>query len=547
MPLQDIELPLDGPRQPTPRSIRSDLPRQSNPRFAALFRGAAERKTSSCRESSCALHISRCRETVWQCITFSLKSGLAKGPGTCHQVSNPSLPVTMSVPAFTAPVSGRPLLAPTTALTSSFEGLRVATPRLRSRVSVHHATPVASATALQTTGLDDLVELLVPESDRAAKIAEAASLPSVTTSEIDMQWIHVLSEGWASPLRGFMREQEYLQCLHFNALRLPDGSVTNMSVPIVLAINDEDKAALEGKDAFAIKSPDGRVVALMRNFEIYAHNKEERCARSFGLTDGRHPYAEIIYESGDYLVGGDLEVLEDIKYNDGLDEFRLTPRQLREEYKKRNADAVFVFQLRNPIHNGHALLMTSCREELKKRGFKNPVLLVHQIGGKVKGDDIPLEVRIEQNKRVLAEGVLDPASTLLGIFPSPMLYAGPTEVQWHAKARMNAGCQYYIVGRDPAGMKHPNGERDMFDAWHGKSVLGMAPGLEKLEILPFRVAAYDKTIGKMSFFDPARVDDFIFISGTKMRKFASSGETPPNGFMAPTAWQVLVDYYASKK
>ena len=24
---------------------------------------------------------------------------------------------------------------------------------------------------------------------------------------------------------------------------------------------------------------------------------------------------------------------------------------------------------------------------------------------------------------------------------------GPTEVQWHAKARLVAGCEYYIVGR----------------------------------------------------------------------------------------------------
>ena len=448
--------------------------------------------------------------------------------------------------AFTTPVvvSSKSSLHIPFITSSSFTPAQVSVSTIRRS---HIATPIASATATSAPVVDDVIELLVPASERPAKLKEAASLPSVIVTDLDMQWLHVLSEGWATPLRGFMRQDEYLQSQHFNALRLSDGSLTNMSVPIVLAIDDAQKATIEGKDAFALKSPEGDVVAILRNFEIYDHNKEERIARTFGLTDERHPYAEMIYGSGDYLVGGDLEVLQEFKYNDGLDEFRLTPRQLREEYKKRNADAVFVFQLRNPIHNGHALLMTSCREELKSRGFKNPILLVHQIGGKVKGDDIPLEVRIQQNKRVLAEGVLDPESTILGIFPSPMLYAGPTEVQWHAKARMNAGCQYYIVGRDPAGMKHPNGERDMFDAWHGKSVLGMAPGLEKLEILPFRVAAYDKTVGKMSFFDPSRPDDFIFISGTKMRKFASSGETPPDGFMAPTAWQVLVDYYASKQ
>lgn len=75
----------------------------------------------------------------------------------------------------------------------------------------------------------------------------------------------------------------------------------------------------------------------------------------------------------------------------------------------------------------------------------------------------------------------------MAIFPSPMHYAGPTEVQWHAKARINAGANFYIVGRDPAGMTHPIEKRDLYDPDHGKKVLSMAPGLEKLNILPFRV------------------------------------------------------------
>lgn len=69
-----------------------------------------------------------------------------------------------------------------------------------------------------------------------------------------------------------------------------------------------------------------------------------------------------------------------------------------------------------------------------------------------------------------------------------MHYAGPTEVQWHAKARINAGANFYIVGRDPAGMGHPTEKRDLYDPDHGKKVLSMAPGLEKLNILPFRVS-----------------------------------------------------------
>lgn len=37
-------------------------------------------------------------------------------------------------------------------------------------------------------------------------------------SQVDMQWVQVLAEGWATPLNGFMREREYLQCLHFDCL-----------------------------------------------------------------------------------------------------------------------------------------------------------------------------------------------------------------------------------------------------------------------------------------------------------------------------------------
>ena len=63
----------------------------------------------------------------------------------------------------------------------------------------------------------------------------------------------------------------------------------------------------------------------------------------------------------------------------------------------------------------------------------------------------------------------------------------------------------------------------------------------------------------MAFFDPKRKEDFEFISGTKMRGLARlliellttilncanfrDGLEPPEGFMAPKAWQVLAAYY----
>lgn len=61
-------------------------------------------------------------------------------------------------------------------------------------------------------------ELFVPTERVVQAKAEAETLESIEISELDLQWVQVLSEGWATPLKGFMREREYLQCLHFGCL-----------------------------------------------------------------------------------------------------------------------------------------------------------------------------------------------------------------------------------------------------------------------------------------------------------------------------------------
>lgn len=44
----------------------------------------------------------------------------------------------------------------------------------------------------------------------------------------------------------------------------------------------------------------------------------------------------------------------------------------------------------------------------------------------------------------------------------------------------------------------------------------MAPGLNELEVVPFKVAAYNKKLSKMDYFDAQKKDDFEFISGKDM-------------------------------
>lgn len=402
----------------------------------------------------------------------------------------------------------------------------------------------------------DVHELFVPENRLDEAREEAENLPSVQITKLDLQWVQILSEGWATPLKGFMREREYLQVMHFNTL-LDDakhnsdlsftksvGGVINLSIPIVLPVSTEDKEKLSGLKALTL-SYEGKRVAILRNPEFFEHRKDERCARVWGTTCTKHPHVKMVMESGDWLVGGDLEVLERIRWEDGLDQYRLTPLELRQKAKEMNADAVFAFQLRNPVHNGHALLMQDTKRHLLARGYKNPVLLLHPLGGWTKDDDVPLDWRMKQHAAVLEEGVLDPKSTIVAIFPSPMLYAGPTEVQWHCRSRMIAGSNFYIVGRDPAGMPHPETKVDLYEPTHGGKVLSMAPGLTSVEIIPFRVAAYNTKTKSMAFYDKEKHSEFDFISGTRMRKLAREGENPPDGFMAPKAWKVLTDYYCS--
>lgn len=138
---------------------------------------------------------------------------------------------------------------------------------------VAQTTQTAAAAATmggpRTTGLIEpdggvLVDLHVPESERESKRAEAATLPEIQLSKVDLEWVHTVAEGWASPLTGFMRQNEYLQALHFNCLRLPDGTFTNMSLPIVLAIDGEQKEKLSVVNAVSLISPDGNAVAILR-------------------------------------------------------------------------------------------------------------------------------------------------------------------------------------------------------------------------------------------------------------------------------------------
>lgn len=455
--------------------------------------------------------------------------------------------------------------------------------------------PKIGAPGLPNPDGDVLVDLHVPVELRAARTEEAETLPKVLITDLDLNWLQVIGEGWASPLRGFMREGTLLETLHFNSILVDPFNLTenadahssttnfetfrahrppdrvSMSVPITLSCTSYTKDAIERspKDAVALTTQMGEVVAILRNPEIYPNRKEEIAARMFGVIDPGHPYIRQIYGGGDYLIGGEVELLDRIRYNDGLDKWRKTATEIMEEFRDKGADTVYAFQTRNPTHAGHAYLMRSAGENLRKEGYENPVLWLSPLGGWTKEDDVPLDVRVKQHEEVLNSGLehpggLDPATTVMAIWPAPMVYAGPTEVQFHAKSRRSAGASYFVVGRDPAGMKgsalaeaHP--DDDLYDGDHGRYVLQNSPGIGSMKMLSFVKVMYDITDNVMKVPDETRLDNFISISGSKMRLLARNGAVPcsatdiptdlveancvPSGFMVPKGWDIVVDYY----
>jgi 3'-phosphoadenosine 5'-phosphosulfate synthase len=436
---------------------------------------------------------------------------------------------------------------------------------------------------------DEIIDLVLPPTQAAKAKIEADTLPKALLTDIDVNWLHTIGDGWAAPLKGFMREGTLLQTIHFNSMLVDPFNITgnyasnevatdflnfdrtappkrvSMSVPIVLPITAYTKQGIEssGKHAVTLVNKHGKNMAILRNPEIYENRKEEIVSRIFGVIDPGHPYIEHIYSGGDWLLGGEIELLDRIEYNDGLDKWRLNAPELMKKFEDKKADAVFAFQTRNPTHAGHAYLMKTSRDKLLKAGYDNPVLWLSPLGGWTKSDDVPLDVRVKQHEAVLDEKMLDPETTVMAIWPAPMIYGGPTEVLFHAKSRRNAGATYFVAGRDPAGMKGSpkagaNPDEDLYNGDHGRYVLTMSPGQDPMNILPFAPVSYDKRDNTMKAKDPHRLDDFIDISGTKMRTLAKNGAVQcpqkipsdlikencvPPGFMVPSGWDIVSKYY----
>ena len=123
---------------------------------------------------------------------------------------------------------------------------------------------------------DEVVDLHLPEHLRAAKVEEAMTLPKVLVTNLNLNWLQTLGEGWASLLKGFMRGGTLLEVLHFNSVLVDPFNLTgngnihtahtnfetfnefrpadrvSMSVPITLCCTEYMKFVIESSKANAV-------------------------------------------------------------------------------------------------------------------------------------------------------------------------------------------------------------------------------------------------------------------------------------------------------
>jgi sulfate adenylyltransferase len=171
-------------------------------------------------------------------------------------------------------------------------------------------------------------------------------------------------------------------------------------------------------------------------------------------------------------------------------------------------------------------------------------IVVHMLLGKLKKGDIPAPVR-DACIRKMVEVYFPPNSVMVTGYGFDMLYAGPREAVLHAVFRQNMGATHLIVGRDHAGVG------DYYGAFDAQTIFENEVPADALEIEIFNAdhTAYSKKLNRVVMMNEApdhTKDDFILLSGTKVREMLGNGIAPPPEFSRPEVAQILMDHYQSE-
>ncbi len=387
-------------------------------------------------------------------------------------------------------------------------------------------------------GSDKLNPLYVMDDAKRAQLTkEAESLPSIVVSSAAAGNAVMMGGGYFNPLAGFMNAAEAMSVA--KDMKLKNGLF--WPVPIVNVV--PDASAVKGAKKIALRDPNvaGNPVLAIQEVEAIEEftpeQMKEMTLSIFRTEDENHPGVKAFNSVGRTVISGPIQVLNYSYFEKDFGDTFKTAYEIREMMGKLGWEKVVAFQTRNPMHLAHEELCRMAYNDLKADG-----ILIHMLLGKLKAGDIPADVR-DACIRKMVEIYFPPNTVLVTGYGFDMLYAGPKEALLHAVFRQNCGCTHLIVGRDHAGVGDYYGPFDaqtIFDEIPKDALL--------LDIYRADHTAWSKKLNKIVMMRDVpdhTKDDFILLSGTKVREMLGNGQAPPPEFSRPEVAQILINYYQS--
>jgi sulfate adenylyltransferase len=389
-------------------------------------------------------------------------------------------------------------------------------------------------------GSDELNPLFVY--DTAANEAlqkEAEGLASIVVSSATAANAVMMGGGYFNPLTGYMNKADALSV----AKNMKTTSGLFWPVPVLNLV----KAAgnIKAGDRIALKDPNvegNPILAVMDVAAVEEFSDAEMALMSQEIYRPRaeeaHPGVEAFNAQGKVCLSGAIKVLNFSYFQDEFPDTFRTAVEIRNEITERGWEKVVAFQTRNPMHLAHEEL---CHMAMKRLGCDG--LVIHMLLGKLKPGDIPAPVR-DAAIRKMVELYFPKNSAMVTGYGFDMLYAGPKEAVLHAVFRQNMGATHFIVGRDHAGVG------DHYGAFDAQTIFDneVPAGALKIEIFKADHTAYSKKLDKVVMMCEApdhKKEDFVLLSGTKVREMLGKGIAPPKEFSRPEVAEILIKYYQS--
>ncbi len=395
---------------------------------------------------------------------------------------------------------------------------------------------------LKPHGSDTLNPLYVADdAKRAALLEEAKGLKSIVVSSAAAANAVMMGSGYFNPLTGFMNLEDSLAI----AEKMKTTGGLFFPVPILNVV--ENASGIEVGMRIALLDPNvagNPVIAIQTVAAVQTATADQMALMTqkiFGTDDMEHPGVQAFNTVGNTLISGPIQVLNFSYFDVEFPETFRTAMQIRESIEKHGWKKVVAFQTRNPMHRAHEELVRMAMEREHADGA-----VIHMLLGKLKPGDIPADVR-DAAIRKMVELYFPPNTCDITGYGFDMLYAGPREAVLHAIFRQNMGATHLIVGRDHAGVGDYYGPFDAQTIFHDQ----VPEGALEIKIFEADHTAYSTKLGKVIMMNEApeghTKDDFVLLSGTKVRAMLAAGQALPLEFARPEVAKILMDYYQSQE